>query len=263
MNLSITNQVKADCFALLFQHMKVFTEHINLMIQPERIYIQSMDTSHVSIVEVVLPKEWFDEYELKSQESITLGISSSLLFRVLNARDKTQNITLDYSKTEADKLNIHFTGDNKQEFDKHFELSLIDIDSEIMEIPTIEYQAELTLGSQNFANIINQLKMFGDNLDFKCSEKEIMLCSSSLEQGKMYVEIEIDDLSSFAIDENETIQSSFSLNFMHNIGLYNKLSKEIEIKISNSYPLKMIYKLPMSEDAQMIFYLAPKINEDD
>jgi proliferating cell nuclear antigen len=233
------------------------------MIQPERIYIQSMDTSHVSIVEVVLPKEWFDEYELKSQESITLGISSSLLFRVLNARDKNQNITLDYTRDEADKLNIHFTGDNKQEFDKHFELSLIDIDSEIMEIPTIEYQAELTLGSQNFANIINQLKMFGDNLDFKCSEKEIMLCSSSLEQGKMYVEIEIDDLSSFAIDENETIQSSFSLTFMHNIGLYNKLSKEIEIKISNSYPLKMIYKLPMSEDAQMIFYLAPKINEDD
>jgi proliferating cell nuclear antigen len=243
--------------------MKVFTEHINLMIQPERIYIQSMDTSHVSIVEVVLPKEWFDEYELKSQESITLGISSSLLFRVLNARDKTQNITLDYNREEADKLNIHFTGDNKQEFDKHFELSLIDIDSEIMEIPSIEYQAELTLGSQNFANIINQLKMFGDNLDFKCSEKEIMLCSSSLEQGKMYVEIEIDDLSSFAIDENETIQSSFSLTFMHNIGLYNKLSKEIEIKISNAYPLKMIYKLPMSEDAQMIFYLAPKINEDD
>jgi proliferating cell nuclear antigen len=242
--------------------MKVFTEHINLMIQPERIYIQSMDTSHVSIVEVILPKEWFDEYELKSQESITLGISSSLLFRVLNARDKTQNITLDYDISEADKLNIHFTGDNKQEFDKHFELSLIDIDSEIMEIPTIEYQAELTLGSQNFANIINQLKMFGDNLDFKCSEKEIMLCSSSLEQGKMYVEIEIDDLSSFAIDENETIQSSFSLTFMHNIGLYNKLSKEIEIKISNAYPLKMIYKLPMNEDAQMIFYLAPKINED-
>jgi proliferating cell nuclear antigen PCNA len=233
------------------------------MIQPERIYIQSMDTSHVSIVEVVLPKEWFDEYELKSQESFTLGISSSLLFRVLNARDKTQNITLDYDRSEADKLNIHFTGDNKQEFDKHFELSLIDIDSEIMEIPAIEYQAELTLGSQNFANIINQLKMFGDNLDFKCSEKEIMLCSSSLEQGKMYVEIEIDDLSSFAIDENETIQSSFSLTFMHNIGLYNKLSKEIEIKISNAYPLKMIYKLPMSEDAQMIFYLAPKINEDD
>jgi proliferating cell nuclear antigen PCNA len=180
----------------------------------------------------------------------------------LNARDKSQILTIDIPSVESDVLRIHFTSETPTEFDKHFELSLIDIDSEIMEIPTIEYQAELTLGSQNFANIINQLKMFGDNLDFKCSEKEIMLCSSSLEQGKMYVEIEIDDLSSFAIDENETIQSSFSLTFMHNIGLYNKLSKEIEIKISNAYPLKMIYKLPMSEDAQMIFYLAPKINED-
>lgn len=262
MKLYITNQVKADCFALIFQHMKVFTEHINLMIEEGRIYIQSMDTSHVSIVEVILPKEWFDEYELDSKESITLGISSSLLFRVLNARDKTQNITLEYDMSEPDKLNIHFTGENKQEFDKHFELSLIDIDSEIMEIPSIDYQAEFTLGSQNFANIINQLKMFGDNLDLKCCENEIMLCSSSVEQGKMYVEIKIDDLSSFAIDENETIQSSFSLTFMHNICLYNKLSKEVDVKISNAYPLKIIYKLPMNDNAQMIFYLAPKINDD-
>jgi hypothetical protein len=104
--------------------------------------------------------------------------------------------------------------------------------------------------------------MFGDNLEFKCSEKEIMLCSSSLEQGKMYVEIEIDDLSSFAIDENETIVSSFSLTFMHNICLYNKLSKEIELKITNQYPLKVIYKLPMNDDAQMVFYLAPKVEEE-
>lgn len=263
MNLSITNQVKADCFASIFQHIKTFTEHINLLIEPDRIYIQCMDTSHVSIVEIILPKDWFDEYELKSQSSITLGISSTILFRVLNARDKTQNITLEYNSVESDKLNIHFSGDNKEEFDKHFELPLMDIDNEIMDIPSIEYQAELTLGSQNFANIINQLKMFGDNLDLKCSEKEIMLCSSSLEQGKMYVEIAIDDLSSFAIDEDETIQSSFSLTFMHNICLYNKLSKEIEIKISNSFPLKIIYKLPMSDEAQMIFYLAPKINEDE
>jgi proliferating cell nuclear antigen len=262
MNLSITNAVKAECFASIFQHMKAFTEHINLMIEPQRIYIQSMDTSHVSIVEVFLPKEWFDEYTLKSESPITLGISSSLLFRVLNARDKTQNISIDYDSADGDKINIHFTGDKKEEFDKHFELSLIDIDSEIMNIPEIDYQAEITLGSQNFANIINQLKMFGDNLEFKCSEKEIMLCSSSLEQGKMYVEIEIDDLSSFAIDENETIVSSFSLTFMHNICLYNKLSKEIELKITNQYPLKVIYKLPMNDDAQMVFYLAPKVEEE-
>jgi hypothetical protein len=146
-------------------------------------------------------------------------------------------------------------------FDKHFEVALMDIESEIMQIPETEYQAEFSIGSTVFANIINQLKLFGDSLDIKCNEEKIELCSNSMEQGKMSVEIQMDDLTSFVIDEGGELQLSFSLTFMHNICLYNKISKEMEVKIGADYPMKIVYQLPGHDDAKMVFFLAPKISE--
>jgi proliferating cell nuclear antigen len=261
MNIVIKQSHKAECFAALFQHIKSFTEHINIMFEKERMYVQSMDTSHISIFEISLPAEWFDEYTLDDESTITIGISSSILFRVLNTRDKNQEINLVLSSNSNDKLSVHFTGENKSEFDKHFELSLMDIENECLQIPAIDYQAELTLSSAYFANLINQLKLFGDTLNIKCTEEKVEMCSNSLEEGKMFVEIKMEDISSFAINEGETVYLSFSLSFLHNICLYNKLAKEIEMKLSTDYPMKIVYRLPGHEDAQMVFFLAPKVDE--
>jgi proliferating cell nuclear antigen PCNA len=262
LNVTIQNPSKAELFTIMFQHMRVFSEHINIIFEKERMFIQSMDSSRISIFEISLPKDWFDVYELPNDRSVTIGIHSFILFRVLSARDKTQEINFNSNESQ-DKLNIHFTGNNKSEFDKHFEISLLDVDSDMMEIPADEPQAEFSISSFNFSNIINQLKMFGDNLDVSCSEDKILLCSNSIEQGKMFVEIKIDDLSSFIIDEGGNIKMSFSLNSLHNICLYNKLSKEVVISFKDSFPMKVVYNIFGHENAKMTFYLAPKINEDD
>jgi len=261
MNIIINNPSHAETFAILFQHMKTFTEHVNIMFEKHRMYIQALDNSRISIFEVVFPSEWFDLYEHK--ENITIGVNSNTLYKILNTRDRSQQINLVYNANTSDKLNIHFTSESKTEFDKHFEISLMDIDSELMDIPDMDYDAEFIVGSTNFANIINQLKLFGDTLEIDCSEDKIMLYSSSLEQGKMFVEMKIDDLSSFVITENEKLKSSFSLAQMHNICLYNKVAKEVEIKIKKDSPLKIIYNLPDNENAKFIFYLAPKIDDND
>ena len=55
-----------------------------------------MDSSRVSIVEIFLPHNWFQNYDLKNGENITIGINSTILFKVLNTRDKQQNIYLKY-----------------------------------------------------------------------------------------------------------------------------------------------------------------------
>ena len=108
--------------------------------------------------------------------------------------------------------------------------------------------------------------MFGDTMDISCTEEKIILASHSQDHGKMFVEIKIDDLSSFIIDENGSIDLSFSLNYLHNICLYNKIAKEIELKIAANYPIQIIYDLGSvvnAEKAEIKFYLAPKINDND
>ena len=261
MDILLCDPEKINVFASIFQHIKVFTERINIVFHKDKVFMQSMDSCHVIIFEISLPAEWFDQYTHHGDASFTLGIHSSILFRILNARDKTHKVNIVYDSEDADKLHLHFTSDKKAEFDKHFEIILIELETEYMEIPEIEHEAEFILDSQNFANIINQLKMFGDNLSIKCSEEDIVLYSSSQDQGKMFVNIKIDDLTSFVIDEGGNIESSYSLAYLHNICLYNKIAREIEIKIAKDYPMKIVYKIAGHDDSSMVFYLAPKIDE--
>ena len=276
MNIVITNPQKAEQFGMLFQHVKAFTDHINIVFGKDQMFIQCMDTSHVSIMELYLPSSWFCTYEHEFDDAITIGVSSSMLYKILNSREKTQLIEISYSQEENDKLFVRMrnpggTPVNKTDFEKHFEIPLMDIDTDTMDIPVIEHQAEITISSYHFASIINQLKMFGDTMDIQCSEEKILLGSNSHENGKMFVEIKIDDLSSFIIDEGKELSLAFSLTYLHNICLYNKIAKEVEVKFSSDYPMQMTYYLDAlgegqeerpANSAKLSFYLAPKIADE-
>ena len=261
MNIEITDLARAEKFCNLFQHVKLFTDHINIIFHEDRMYLQTMDSSRVSIVEIYLPSDWFNTYDYTSEEPITLGLNATMLFKVLNTRDKYQTIQLLFDNDHSDILNIHFVSDNKKIFDKHFEIPLMEIEVELMNIPEFDSDADIMLPSSNFAEIINQLQIFGDTIEFKCTEEHIQLCSISTESGKMMADIDIDELTSYSITEDNNMNISFQLSRLHNICMYNKISKEVEILLTDNYPMKITYQLD-TEDAKMIFYLAPKINED-
>jgi len=288
MQIFINQVTKSDVFIAIIQNLLKFTDTLNIQFTEEGMSIQTMDTSHISVVELNIPANWFSEYQC--EKPITLGIHIGILSKILSTKDKSQNLTINYSDENQDKLEIHFTSQSTKVlenvvisepitvsikksakaaaiipvvkiYDSHFEIPLIDIESEIVEIPPIEYSAEFSLSSINYSNIVNQLKLFGDTMEIECSEEKIKLYSHSTESGKMCVDINIDDLTEFSINEGQKIKISFSLNYLHHICAFHKLTKEIELKICENYPLCAGYQL--GENAYLRFYLAPKITDED
>lgn len=266
MNICISDLQKAEQFTNMFQHIKAFTECVNVTFETTHLFIQSMDSSKVSIFEFNIQSEWFSKYELIDHKSLTIGLSSSLLFRILKARSKGQSIHLSCKDEDPDILYISLMGKtDKNEFDKHFEMSLTTVEDELLAIPEMDYDVEMSICSETFAEIINQLKMFGDNLEFNCTDEKVLLYSSNTEQGKMVVEIKIDDLTSYAIGDN--INMLFSLKLLQQICLYSKMSSEVLIYLSADSPIRFEYiidkKVSENENeeilANLIFFLAPRI----
>jgi len=244
-----------------------------------------MDSTHTSIIELTLSKEWFDGYEYTHTGDIVLGIPVSIFFKILNTREKQQSIHIEYTpittekngkkKQASDDLSIHFKKDTtnttnkptKNEdpaFDKHFQCPLIDIESEMMNIPETEYSAEFTLVSSVFSVLVNQLKGFGDTLTIKCVDDEknqIQLTAESSESGTMTVDITDENLQAFSINEGEEMTASFSLQHMHHICLFHKIATNMEIRVSTDYPLSIIY--PITETDHLRLYLAPKVSTED
>ena len=109
MNITITTISKSEYFRSLFQYINLFTEQINILFQPTQVFIQSMDSAKVSIFELAIPSTWFDSYVFSGEDTIILGLNSSILFKILSARERDQTTNIAYSTEDEDKLFINYT----------------------------------------------------------------------------------------------------------------------------------------------------------
>ena len=259
MKLTITDPVKAETFSQLFQPMKTFTDSINITCKEDELSVQCMDSGMILIAQLNLPKIWFTTYEVEKPEVI--GVSTGLLSKVLSIKDKTQGLEWNtHERTDHIFVRYSSPSDNKLVFEKTFEVPLIDLDSELMEIPPIEYSADFALPSLVFSSMIHQLKQFGEAVRIECTEEHIELVAESVEYGNMKTHIPIQDLEEYSIEEDGTVCGSYALKHLNLICQYQKIAKNMEVGVSSEYPMKMDFS--MDENAQLTFYIAPRAEEN-
>ena len=71
----------------------------------------------------------------------------------------------------------------------------------MVDIPTVEYSADIIIQAKSFADYINELNIFGDNLMICCDGNNVTLETSG-DNGKMKLIIAEDYLEEYAIEED-------------------------------------------------------------
>lgn len=253
---------KSDIFQQIFQNIKVFTDAITLHISPQSgLFLQCMDSSHVSITQFTIPPAWFETFEVG--EPTLLSFQSTLFAKIMATRDRIQSVVL-RKDDESDTLTISFENPETAStvFRKEFTLPLMEIENDLLNIPDDqEYAVEVSMQAAYFAALIAQLQQFGSDAVFDCSEQQIVLSSSTQESGSMRILIDIDRLDEFSIVEGETTRVAYSLGFLSKFCGFHKLSKQVNLNLSGERPMKLVYR--MEGDWTMEFFLAPKMNDDD
>ena len=253
MKFEIKDKKKCDQFIYIFNHLKHFTDKLCLNVSPEQLYIQGMDTNHVCIYELFLKNNWFDVWDVS--ENKTYGIFLPIFNKILHICSDKQTIII--SNEDDDTLKINFSSEEKGEFNKFFEMPLMDIDVDVLSIPDQEYDVDIEMESKKFKSLIDELVNFNDVLSIVCGEEEILLESKS-EEGTMKAVINIDDIELLAVVEDKTLQASFGIKYISQMCQFYKLSTNCAIHISENIPL--LFKYDMEEDCLMRFYLAPKMD---
>ena len=262
MEVIIDGNNKGKSFTTIIKYLREFTDYITFRTKEEGIYVQGMDGSQVCLYEIRLNKDWFQSYEYTNSDFTEISVSTKILFLILNIRQDKQIITMRY---QGEKLEIEFTGEKI--FDKYFEIPTMDINNEQMNVPAVEYDAEFHMESTIFSNLMGQLKIFDEKFKIKCNEENITMDAEGHE-GRMKVDIDIDDLDEYTINEGETIELSYSLVFINTISEFSSISNETMISISKNFPLKVLYKLDENyndddkENSNYLeFHIAPAIEE--
>jgi proliferating cell nuclear antigen PCNA len=259
MKLIINDLIKADKFTLLFQNLKSQCENINIDFLPERMYIQGMDTSHVSLFEMSLDKSWFDTYEVTTEDIPVIGINNVSLHKVLHTRFPNQIVELSYSG-EPEYLDIDFKSEIKEEFNKSFQIPIMDIDMDKMHIPEIDYDADLEITTSTLSKMIDEFAIFDEKIHVTLGNDIITLKAGS-SFGNMTVSLSIDDVEEYAVEPDSNATISYSIKHFQQICSYHKLTKIVKMGFCDSNPMMVSYEL--DESSCIKFYLAPSINDDE
>ena len=152
MEVIIKDINKGNIFVEIFKKLKIFTDSFILTFNDEQLYLQGMDSSHIIVFELIINKEWFDEYNVN--DTVSCGINTNILSKILSVKDENQYLKL-YQENDNDKLNIDFLNqeNNKNNYEKYFQLPLIDIDTETLGIPEQEYDVTFSIDYKDYKNI--------------------------------------------------------------------------------------------------------------
>ena len=248
MRLIIENKSKLETFVGIFQLLKNWSSHINMQFEKDKLYIQTIDKSHICFANIEIKNNWFSEFDCLTNHKIS--VDSTHLAILMSYALKHNKLELKFDEegeeNKADKLCINFLSskENKGGFEHFFELNLIDMNEYSLEIPTVEYDVEFTIPSKKLVDVLLELNTFGSDLNIKCSETLVELNANG-DFTKLKVNIPIDDLDEYVINEGEDINISFSLNHLSKMCASMKLSSTINVALSLSNPMLLKYNLSL------------------
>lgn len=264
MRLTINNKSKQEMFVAIFQLLKNWSSHINIHFQQDKLYIQSMDKSHICLADIEIKGTWFSEYDCSTNNKISLDSNHFAILMNYGLKHDTIEIKFE-DEFEPDKIYINFLNSPNQDsekkknsFDHFFELNLIVVEEDNLGVPEVEYDVDFTIDSKKLVEVLSELNTFGQDLNVKCNENVIEL-SSNGEAAKLKVNIPIDDLNEYAIAEGEELNISFSLNHLCKMCCSMKLGATIDVSLSSEYPMSLKYNL--GDESRVVFYIAPKVKD--
>lgn len=248
-------------FKALIESIKDLVSDANIDCTEEGISIQAMDSSHVSLVSVVLRASGFDHF--RCDRGISLGFNSANMSKILKCAGNEDVVTLK-AEDEGDTLTLMCESESQDRI-ADFELKLMDIDSEQLGIPDTDYKCTVKMPSTEFQRIIRDLQVLGDTCAISCTKEGIKFSvTGDLGTGNVLIRSNATaekEEEQVIIDMQEPVDLTFALRYLNFFTKATQLGPTVIISMSPDVPVVVEY--PIEDAGEVKFYLAPKIDEGE
>ncbi|XP_054982990.1 proliferating cell nuclear antigen-like [Sorex araneus] len=222
--------------------------------------LQSMDSFHVSLVQMTLRSEGYDTY--RCDRNLAMGVNLTSMSKILKCAGNEDIITL-RAEDNADTLALVFEAPNQEKV-SDYEMKLMDLDVEQLGFPEQEYSCVVKFPSGEFACICRDLSHIGDAV-ISCAKDGVKF-SASGELGNGNIKLSqtsnVDKEEEAAtIDMNEPVQLTFALRYLNFFTKAPPLSSTVTLSMSADVPLVVEYKI--ADMGHLKYYLDPKIEDEE
>merc|ERR1712137_503983 len=210
--------------------MKDLCKDVNFDCSEKGLQVQSMDSSHVALVSLLLRECAFSDFKCDRPTSLGMNVDSlSKVFKICGPND---SLKLKW-QNDADTVNFQCEN-NEDDRIADFDLKLMQIESEHMEIPEQQYKEGI------------KFSVAGD-----VGSGNVMLKPREAEKPEDKVTLTV----------QEPVTATFALRYLVNFSKAAPLSGVVELGLGPDAPLLVRYDLEKADNGFLQFYLAPKIDE--
>lgn len=223
--------------------------------------LQAMDSSHVSLVALMLRSDGFDTY--RCDRNLSMGINLSSMSKILKCAANDDAITIKAGDS-ADNVTFMFESPNGEKV-SDYEMKLMDLDSEHLGIPETDYNCVIKMPAAEFQRICRDLSQIGESVVICCTKEGVKFSASGdLGTGniKLAQTANVDkEEEAVIIEMQSAVTLTFALRYLNFFTKATPLSAQVSLSMSPDVPLVVEYKI--GDMGYIRYYLAPKIEDGD
>ena len=237
--------IQASAFKSIFEVLKDILNDVNIIFDKDGMKILTLDTARVALIDLTLSGENFESYECQYETSI--GINMANIFKLLKIIGN--NDTLEMSVDSGDVLRIKVENTEKSS-STTFDLKLLDINDDRIEMPNITIESITTLSSMDFQRLCRDMGNISNEVMIRRNDNQFVIsCEGDFANQSTTIE---------CIEKCEyDISGVYSLKYLNVFTKATSMSSKMQLRL-NSASNFLVLHYNVANLGYMEFYLAPK-----
>ncbi len=249
----------------LTEALKEVLTDINIHFNKEGLEVINMDPEQISFVALKLKGRKFEKYHCPNK--FLAGVNMMSLHKLLKTIGNNDTLSMYVTKEDSDKLGIVIQN-KKKRINNKIIYNLLDVDLVHIDIPEIDYDAQITMPCSDFQKYCRELAGISNFVTLGISGKKIFSMNVDGKFACQTLDIEESDDSNVVIEINENINGSnvvkigrYPLKFLNLFCKSSTLCATIQLYVKSDYPISIVYTV--AELGTVNYCLCPQTDEDD
>jgi len=240
--------IQASAFKAAFEVLKDILNDVNVYFDKDGMRVLTLDTARVALVDFELQADNFEEYQC--DEPIVAGVNVTNMFKLLKTISNSDTLSMELK--DRDSLKITIENPSKKTCTT-FDLKLLDIDEDHIEVPDIPVASVTILPSVDFQRICRDMNNLSSELEIKRKENSLMIsCAGDFANQETVIDC--------AESVNGVYSGVYSLKYLNIFTKATGMCSNVQImqEVDNRF---LILQYNVANLGEVRFYLATKVTD--
>jgi len=213
----------------------------------EGLRLRAMDPSHVAMIDLLIPTEAFEEYDVGKGESITFTLED--INKVFRRVGKHDSLTLEWGEG---RLAIALSG----RLERTFRIPMPTIEVSELPEPKLEFHVKARMLSKNLREGIKDVEPVADVITLTASSEGFKITGRS-ERGEAQIILTVESGALLELEVKEESTANYSIEYLSDTLPAAQISDVAEVSFSTNMPCMIRYELPGG--GYLSFIIAPRV----